>query len=154
MSVRNYLSSFWRLFSSIISFSIAFVTEAPSLWYVWNAFIIWERIEIIIVRFSCFFRLLFTHTEPYCISYTGNIMKYGTNIFEKSEGTGQSISSLGKVPIEILPGKRHITWVLTVLPFSAEFQTEPLAPNVIYYYRQNPCNVTLSRQNFNRNLSE
>ena len=25
------------------------------------------------------------------------------------EGTGQSISLIGKVPIEILPGKRHIT---------------------------------------------
>ena len=47
--------------------------------------------------------------------------------------TGQSISSLGKVPIEILPGKRQITWVLDVLLFSAEFQMEPLAPNVIYY---------------------
>ena len=44
--------------------------------------------------------------------------------------TGQSISSLGKVPIEILPGKRHITWVLTVLLFTAEFQMEPLALNV------------------------
>ena len=48
--------------------------------------------------------------------------------------TGRSISSLGKVPIEILPGKRHITWVLAVLLFSAEFQLEPLAPYVIYYY--------------------
>ena len=47
---------------------------------------------------------------------------------------GQSKSSLGKVPIEILPGKRHITWVLAVLRFSAEFQMEPLGPNVIYYY--------------------
>ena len=34
---------------------------------------------------------------------------------------GQSITSLGKVPIEILPRKRHITWVLTVLLFSTEF---------------------------------
>ena len=48
--------------------------------------------------------------------------------------TGQSIYSLGKVPIEILPGKRHITWVLAMLFFSAEFQMEPLAPNVIHYY--------------------
>ena len=48
--------------------------------------------------------------------------------------TGQRISSLGKVPIEILPGKRHITWVLAVLLFSAEFQMEPLGPNVIYNY--------------------
>ena len=47
--------------------------------------------------------------------------------------TGQSISSLGKVPIEILPGKHHITWVLAVLLFSAEFQMEPLAPNAISY---------------------
>ena len=38
------------------------------------------------------------------------------------------------VPIEILPAKRHITWVLAVLLLSAEFQTEPLAGNVIYYY--------------------
>ena len=47
--------------------------------------------------------------------------------------TVQSISSLGKVPIEILPGKRRITWVLVVLHFAAEFQMEPLAPSVIYY---------------------
>ena len=47
--------------------------------------------------------------------------------------TGQSIPSLGKVPIEILSGNRHITWVLAVLLFSAEFQMEPLAPSVIYY---------------------
>ena len=45
--------------------------------------------------------------------------------------TVQSISSLGKVPIEILPGKHNITWVLAVLPFSAEFQMEPLTPNAI-----------------------
>ena len=42
--------------------------------------------------------------------------------------TGLSISSLGKVPIEILPGKRHIMWILAVLLHSAEFQMEPLAP--------------------------
>ena len=47
--------------------------------------------------------------------------------------TGQSKSSLGKVPIEILPGKRHITWVLALLLFSAQFQMEPLAPNAISY---------------------
>ena len=41
--------------------------------------------------------------------------------------TGLSISSLGKVPIEILPGKRHITWVSALLLFTAEFQMEPLA---------------------------
>ena len=52
----------------------------------------------------------------------------------RQRNTGQSASSLGKVPIEILPGKRHITWVLAVWLFSAEFQMEPLAPNVIYYY--------------------
>ena len=48
--------------------------------------------------------------------------------------TGKSTSLLGKVPSEILPGKRHITWVLAVLLFTAEFQMEPLAPNVIDYY--------------------
>ena len=48
--------------------------------------------------------------------------------------TGQSISSLGKISIEILPRKRHITWVSDVLIFSAEFQMEPRAPNIIYYY--------------------
>ena len=47
---------------------------------------------------------------------------------------GQSISSLGKVPIKHLPGKRHITRVLAVLLFTAEFHMEPLARNVIYYY--------------------
>ena len=31
--------------------------------------------------------------------------------------TGQSISSLGKVPIEILPRKRHISWVLADVAF-------------------------------------
>ena len=46
---------------------------------------------------------------------------------------GQSISTLGKVSIEILPGKSHITWVLAVLLFSAEFQMEPFAPNAILY---------------------
>ena len=48
--------------------------------------------------------------------------------------TGQRISSLGKVPIEILPGKPHNTWVLAVLLFTTEIQMEPLAPNIIYYY--------------------
>ena len=52
----------------------------------------------------------------------------------ESYSTGQNISLLGKVPIEILPGKRHITWVLAVLIISSEFQMEPLGPNVIYYY--------------------
>ena len=47
--------------------------------------------------------------------------------------TGQSMPLLGKVPIEILPGKRHITWVLAVLLISAEFQMEPLAQNAIPY---------------------
>ena len=45
--------------------------------------------------------------------------------------TGQSISSLRMVPIAILLEQRHITWVLAVLLFSAEFQLEPLAPYVI-----------------------
>ena len=40
-------------------------------------------------------------------------------------GTGQIISSIGRVPIEILPGKRHITQVLTVSLSSAGFQMEP-----------------------------
>ena len=39
----------------------------------------------------------------------------------------------GKVPIEILSRKRHITWVLAVLLFMAEFQMEPLASNAISY---------------------
>ena len=39
----------------------------------------------------------------------------------------------GKELIEILPGKRQITWVLAGLLFSAEFQMEPLSPNPIYY---------------------
>ena len=43
------------------------------------------------------------------------------------------LSSLGKVPIEIFPGKRHITWALTVLLFAAEFQLEPLARNATTY---------------------
>ena len=45
--------------------------------------------------------------------------------------TGQSNSSLGKVPIEILPEKPHITWVLGVVLFTAEFQMEPLVSNTI-----------------------
>ena len=40
---------------------------------------------------------------------------------------GQSISSLGKVPIEILLGKSQITSFMAVLLFAAEFQMEPLA---------------------------
>ena len=47
--------------------------------------------------------------------------------------TSQSIASLEMVPIEILRGKRHITWVLAVLLFKAEFQMEPLAPYAISY---------------------
>ena len=45
--------------------------------------------------------------------------------------TGQSISSLRMVQIEILLEKRYITWVSAVMLFSAEFQMEPLAPYVI-----------------------
>ena len=48
-------------------------------------------------------------------------------------GTGQSICSLRKVPIEILSGWRHITWVLVVLLISAKLQMEPLVPHDIYY---------------------
>ena len=47
--------------------------------------------------------------------------------------TGQGISLIGKVPFEILPEKRHITWVLFVLLFTEEFQMEPLAHNAILY---------------------
>ena len=54
---------------------------------------------------------------------------FATNI-----NTGQSIASIGKIPIEILPEKRPITWVLAVLLFLAEFQMEPLGPNVIFHY--------------------
>ena len=46
---------------------------------------------------------------------------------------GQIIFSLGKVPIEILPGKLHITWVLVLLLFTIEFQMEPLTHNAISY---------------------
>ena len=60
----------------------------------------------------------------YCISYTGNIMKYGTNIFEKSEGTGQSISSLGKVLIEILQVKARWRKPTKCDAFPAKFQSE------------------------------
>ena len=45
--------------------------------------------------------------------------------------TGRSISSLGRVPIEILSAKRRITWA--VFLFMAEFQMEPPAPNAISY---------------------
>ena len=48
--------------------------------------------------------------------------------------TGQSISSLEKVPIEILLGKLHITWVSAILLFTAEFQMEPRASSVNSYY--------------------
>ena len=48
-----------------------------------------------------------------------------------SDFRDQSISSLGKVPIEIQPGKLRITWVLAVLLFSAELQMEPPVANVI-----------------------
>ena len=47
--------------------------------------------------------------------------------------TGQGISLNGKVPLEILPEKCHITWVLFVLLFTEEFQMEPLAHNAILY---------------------
>ena len=51
-------------------------------------------------------------------------------IFGRSRSyTCQSITSLKKVPIEILPGKRYIMWVLTVSLFTAEIQIEPLAPH-------------------------
>ena len=39
--------------------------------------------------------------------------------------TVQSISSLRKVSIEILPGKRNITWVLAVLIFRQNFKWNP-----------------------------
>ena len=45
----------------------------------------------------------------------------------------QSISSLGKIPIEIMPGKGHITWVLAVFLCTTEFQMEPPVPNAISY---------------------
>ena len=39
----------------------------------------------------------------------------------ESVDTGQRISSLRQVAIEILSGKRHMTWVLAVLLFSVGF---------------------------------
>ena len=49
--------------------------------------------------------------------------------------TGQSTSSLVKVPIEILPQKRQITWVSAPLLFLVEFQMEPpllmLFPSIV-----------------------
>ena len=39
----------------------------------------------------------------------------------------------GKVPFEILPERRHNTWVLAVLLFTQEFHLEPLVPYVICY---------------------
>ena len=47
-------------------------------------------------------------------------------------GTGQSIASLGKFPIEILSGKLHTTWVLAVLLFPAEFQSEPFRVKIFF----------------------
>ena len=44
------------------------------------------------------------------------------------------MSLIGRVPIEILPGKCHITWVLAVLLLTIEFQMEPLAPNFICFH--------------------
>ena len=43
------------------------------------------------------------------------------------------ISSIGQVPIEVLPGNRHITWILAVLLFTTNFLMEPLPPNAFYY---------------------
>ena len=37
------------------------------------------------------------------------IVQVSLNHFHSLDSTGQSISSIGRVPIEILPGKRHIT---------------------------------------------
>ena len=50
--------------------------------------------------------------------------KFWTWIEFQVNRTGQCISLLGTVPSEILPGKRHITWVLGALLFSTEFQME------------------------------
>ena len=47
--------------------------------------------------------------------------------------TVQSISSLRKVSVEILPRKHHITRVLAMLLFLVRFQMEPWPPYVIYY---------------------
>ena len=65
-----------------------------------------------------------------------------TSLYEPSEyrlkirdiiHTGKWISSLGKVPLEIFPGKRHIVWVLTVILSSEQFHYGIPAPNVIRY---------------------
>ena len=48
--------------------------------------------------------------------------------------TSQSISLIGKVPIEILSGKRHITWVLAVLFFDGRISNRTAAAhNAISY---------------------
>ena len=65
-------------------------------------------------------------------------MLWYTLLSDNQRATGQSISLLGKVPIEILPGRHHITWVLAMLLFMptfqmAKFQMEPLGPNAISY---------------------
>ena len=48
--------------------------------------------------------------------------------------TGKAYLHSERNPIEILPEKRHITWVLAVVLLSAEFQMEPLVTNVTFYY--------------------
>ena len=64
---------------------------------------------------------------------TFRVSKKFRYFWENSNFTGQRISSIGKVPIEILSRKRHITWVLAALLFTTEFQIEPLTPNAISY---------------------
>ena len=60
-------------------------------------------------------------------------MQFSEIDFIVKKGFVNFITVLGKVPIGILPGKRHITWVLALLLFSAEFQMELLAPYAISY---------------------
>ena len=63
-----------------------------------------------------------------------NILKFFIGLFWSTLSivTGQSISSLERFRLKFCR-KRHITWVLTVLHLSAEFQMKPLAPNAISY---------------------
>ena len=60
-------------------------------------------------------------------------MKVAFELEQTVNYTGQSLSLIGRVPIEILSEKRHITKVSTVSFSPAEFQMEPLPPNAFSY---------------------
>ena len=114
----------WRGFDP---FTFAIVKSAPfdiNKSTKWCWFVFTARCTFVSVKYAFFIHVLSSNNEQKFASalYSNNTfaasrlsLRWFFMVFTSYLDTGQSISLLRKVPIEILPRKRHITWVMTSL---------------------------------------